>query len=339
MKVSSILHFFSFCVLAGCIFLFNFPKASPVSKDKVVICGVCKDVATALPSSIESIERIGALFSDYRVFIYENNSSDDTPGQLKIWAQKNERVIAICEKLKHEELLEATQSRTWDKKPFRTELIARARNIVLEKALQKEFDDYKYVIMIDMDFSKKWGIKGISNSLNQNVEWDAICANGVINGNLYDRYAFRSYDLPLGPELLGDLWWTEQKAHPIHMMQKKSPLMPVYSAFGGLAIYKRSSIKGCRYSGTVTPELEVLTKQLIQEGKNRSNAQVLQYLNLDTSSLEITSLNNDSQAIRWLINSGGFHAPVCCEHVTFHAMMINNGHSKIFINPEMIRKY
>jgi hypothetical protein len=36
-----------------------------------------------MPFSIKNIETLGSFFDDYKVFIYENNSSDGTPDILK----------------------------------------------------------------------------------------------------------------------------------------------------------------------------------------------------------------------------------------------------------------
>ena len=69
----------------------GFPAVYPraVISEKVLICGVCKNVSeTRLPFSIKIVEQIGALFEDYRVIIYENNSTDYTPTRLYKWEKE-----------------------------------------------------------------------------------------------------------------------------------------------------------------------------------------------------------------------------------------------------------
>ena len=60
-------------------------KAGPLINEKVLICGVCRDVANQLPSTIKIIEGLGAKFRSYRVIVYENNSTDATKDILKNW--------------------------------------------------------------------------------------------------------------------------------------------------------------------------------------------------------------------------------------------------------------
>src|SRR2546422_11402748 len=78
-------------------FLFSILSAyvyGGVIQEKVLICGVCRDIAEdGLLTSIEIVEKMGSLFDDYRVIIYENNSSDDTPYILNQWAERNTKVV------------------------------------------------------------------------------------------------------------------------------------------------------------------------------------------------------------------------------------------------------
>jgi glycosyltransferase involved in cell wall biosynthesis len=286
--------------------------------EKVAISGVCKNVAKALPQTIFSMERLGAHFDDYRIVIYENNSSDGTQEILAAWAKKNPKVTIISETLSVGELLQEGRAQTWNGLPYRTEVIARARNTVLKKIYSSEFDEFRFVVMADMDFPKKWRLKPILDSFSISSDWDAISANGVDRkGRYYDRFALRSSKFPLGPEVLGDIWWREVQKAYMHF-GKKQGLIPVASAFGGLTIYKRDSILGCYYSGTVTPSLASVAEREIQNNPE---------------------LEKWGPRVKFVLNSGAVQTPVCCEHVTFHAEMILRGHDKIFINPQMTMQY
>ena len=70
-----------------------------MASSRVVICGLARNVGELLPLTIARIERLGNLFADYRVLLYENDSSDDTPEQLAQWAASSERVVIISETL------------------------------------------------------------------------------------------------------------------------------------------------------------------------------------------------------------------------------------------------
>ena len=53
------------------------------------ICACAKNVAEHLPLSISKIEMISSVFKEVKIFIFENDSTDDTLSILKDWAKKN----------------------------------------------------------------------------------------------------------------------------------------------------------------------------------------------------------------------------------------------------------
>ena len=139
-------------------------------------------------------------------------------------------------------------------------------------------------------------------------------------------------------------------------LSQKDDWYPVYSAFGGCGIYKKSSVLGCRYSALVNEELEVIVKRIIDS--QDENPFVIEYL----ASLQDTDkpfllapqapglprfenpndgfvLFDDPEAVVWRMSTFFYQYPTVCEHVPFHAAMIAKGHDKIFINPRMIFRY
>ena len=86
-------------------------------------------------------------------------------------------------------------------------------------------------------------------------EWDAVTANGILGaGCYYDLFAFRNERFPFGAELMGDSIYEDLSFIPMYLAEKNDWL-PVYSAFGGLGIYKRASIIHFSYEGHVTNDL------------------------------------------------------------------------------------
>src|SRR5262245_7073703 len=69
-----------------------------IREARTVICGLARNVAALLPRTIARIERLGGLFADYRVLIYENDSTDPTPALLSRWANRNRRVTVISQR-------------------------------------------------------------------------------------------------------------------------------------------------------------------------------------------------------------------------------------------------
>jgi glycosyltransferase involved in cell wall biosynthesis len=291
--------------------------------EKVLLCGVCKNVSKSLDNTIRNLEELGSHFRDYEVIIYENNSVDDTPLKLTEWAQKNPHVVLMTETLPEAQV-----------KVCRTQRIANARNKVLEVARQEKYQDYTYLIMIDLDFPYPWPIKEIVNSLNAPFEWDCIAANGIYPDGMYrDSLAFRSIVHPFGPELLGEEFWTRRRENKFRL---GNTWLQVYSAFCGLAIYKTKTITQFSYSGVVTDDLKEFYKRVVSELPS-DNHHLLTYLrdnNLDNSDIPILFKKN---TIRWQQKDDDSIA--CCEHVTLHASMTVRGYDKFYINPEIVMRY
>ena len=62
------------------------------------ICACAKNVAEHLPLSISKIEMISSVFKEVKIFMFENDSTDDTLSILKDWAKKNQSVKIISER-------------------------------------------------------------------------------------------------------------------------------------------------------------------------------------------------------------------------------------------------
>lgn len=320
---------FYILVLAGIIF--SAFASTGIKQENVLICGVGKNIEPFLPNMMQKIEALGDNFNDYRVIIYENNSEDKTAGALKKWARKNDKVIIISETVSADELSKRTRAHAKrDHAPCRMELIAYARNQVLQKALSPEFEDFKLLIMTDLDFAQGWQVKDVINSCLIETPWDCITANGVdYRGVYYDRYAYRDEQFIFGPELIGEDFWDELYRTPLRLVPG-SGLKKVYSAFGGLAIYKKEALKGCRYSGYVTEDLKALMENLVSNMSKKHKQYVLYKKIIDQDGAELPIIFQPNC---------GYDSPVVCEHSTLHATMFLNGHNNIFINPDLICRY
>ena len=64
---------------------------------RVVIAGLARNIAAILPKTVARVERLGSCFRDYRVVVYENDSSDGTLAQLQQWQSRNPRVALLSE--------------------------------------------------------------------------------------------------------------------------------------------------------------------------------------------------------------------------------------------------
>jgi hypothetical protein len=293
-------------------------------ESKVIIAGIAKDTAFAVENTIKNIEKLGSHFKEYAVIIYENNSGDATPILYKEWALRN-----LCVDFTSEILSEVQSGGA------RTEKIARARNKVLDRARTDKYSDFDYFIFADLDFTCPWPIQAILDTIAAPYEWDCVSANGVrFSGAYWDRLAYRGMDYPLGPELLLNEFWDPLFANDDSWFVLNSPeWKPVYSAFGGLAIYKMKSIIPFTYSGVVTEDLELYYKRIISN-LSFDNQQLKRYLNLNDIQQEVSSTE-----IPIVFRTVWYDYVVCCEHVTLHASMALNGFGKFYINPHLYLTY
>lgn len=332
------------------LFIFFISFNYSIIEEKVIVFGVCKDVESKISFSLFIAEKIGRLFKDYRVIVYENNSSDKTPQILAEKARENSKMIVFSERLSKNEIEEISINK-YNRGLFKPEFIARCRNKILDIIEGAEYSDFKYVICMDLDFSLEPSYEAIKEVIYSNRSWDAVFANGVDSQGLYwDKYALRDCNIPFGPEILGDKWWKIEGT----FLQYEGDWIPVYSAFGGLGIYKRESILGCRYSGIVTSDLETLYKNIIKS--NPENKYVKDYIkSIDIKKIVYIDKPNKSNAysnpslgicisnsndkIIWRMNTKTYVYPGVCEHVPFHASMILKGHGNFFINPRLFIYY
>ncbi len=98
--------------------------------------------------------------------------------------------------------------------------------------------------MLDMDV---WDcpVEGVANSFGQHAQWDMVAANGMFGRTTYyDGLAYR--DAQLRDTLHSD---AQRGAAQRALPELQTELVPVHSAFGALAIYRRRCLLRCDYTG------------------------------------------------------------------------------------------
>lgn len=208
-----------------------------MAKHKIIITGITRDNAVDLPIMIKHIEYVGEFFGDYRVILIENDSTDGTKAIIDNWQNANKKVKVISQDYRN------------TKRPS-IKFLADVRNKYLE-AIEKDikYENFDIMMVVDMDMSYGFDVRGIMHSFSQINRWDSVCSNGISNqkGEMYDMFAFRNEEFPWKPIDNPEKYWSEvvprgQKVYDISL-----DLIPVYSCFGGLGIYKIDFTKSCRY--------------------------------------------------------------------------------------------
>jgi hypothetical protein len=238
---------------------------------------------------------------------------------------KNIKIISEnvkdCNKKENNKIWADTEI-TGSNHPCRIEHICNARNKLLEEINKSEYDEYTYVIVIDLD-SNGWDIAGILDSFKRKSEWDAIFGNSP---NYYDYYALRMNSFPFGPEITGDSFWNLP-----NYTFNRNDLISVYSAFNGIGIYKKHIFTKYKYDFIVNDDIKTFYRNYISNN----------YISDDIMNIITKKCNkfpygykDEMDTIFWKSNSG-YDNTVVCEHVSLNVALFNDGY-KLFINPKML---
>lgn len=234
----------------------NIPKL-PVH---MIWVGIVRDIDVLLKRNLEHIMALSEeCFTSYHVYLYENDSTDNTRLILEEYAQRYPEVLTVrCDTL-HEELAVSHGAHSLT----RFEKMAQFRNVYVQYLRTLSTSDTDCVAVMDWDH-----ITGISRDslmvIGEITEpWDMLGANSV----QYVQYRFARlsflwrhhltyYDVLSYRDV--NNCRVENHSGPVHkgavvpkptFDMEDDSLVPVTAAFGGLAIYKKEVFDHCQYSG------------------------------------------------------------------------------------------
>jgi hypothetical protein len=294
----------------------------------VIICGIVRNAGHLVANNINLALQTGEHFDKYKIIVYENNSTDNTKLELNKFS-RNTNVKIISEDIididkRENNKIWAYTEVTGSNHPCRIELISNARNKLLQEIRNEEYNEYTHIIMIDFD-SHGWEIDGIIDSFQRTENWDALFAS---SRQYYDFYALRSHHLLFGPEMIGQLFWSSFPT--VNFKSKK--LVPVYSAFNGIGIYKKELLMKFDYHSIIDENVKKVYRSILRNIQNPDPG----LLNIIYSPCKKfpNHKKDEKSDIIWKANSG-YDSPVVCEHVCLNFALVLNGY-KLFINPQMI---
>ena len=218
-----------------------------ISEKTIIICGILRNAEKGLHRNIPVVDDFCRHFRDFRIVIYENDSTDNTKEILKAWSETNpEKIHVILENtVKKESVFSAKSVR---KDPFiRTQKLGECRNRYLAH-IEEQGWNADYLMVIDLDVAHI-DVKAILTSFNSDVEWDAVAAFGYslspkFKKRYHDTFALTEYGDENNPQ-------THEKvvglADKYGKLKPKDDWVRVYAAFCGIAIYKFEALKGFRY--------------------------------------------------------------------------------------------
>jgi glycosyltransferase involved in cell wall biosynthesis len=221
-------------------------------RGKAVIAGCARNCATHLPAVLDNIGRAARLFTDVAVILVENDSTDETPRILKEFRYRGKPAEIL-----HAPGLAAAL-------PRRTERLAHARNLYLDRISHSGLSGYDYLLVADLDDvnAEPWDEAALQRAvdfLESNPDHAGAFANQP--ALYYDMWALRH------PELCpGDIWeqvlgcalndgisdaaaFQATFARRMFRIPEHASAVEVDSAFGGLGIYRLPMARGRRYAG------------------------------------------------------------------------------------------
>ncbi len=204
-----------------------------------LVVGTVRNCEKKIFETVKAIDKGLSFAKRIEYFFVESDSDDQTLKSLnKLLKQKSNFQFESFGKLRND-------------LPLRTERLAICRNRCLEYLRSKQNSWVEYFIVVDAD--------GICSQLSSNVMkdiiskdyWSVITAN--VRGHYYDIYALRhktwcpdDFYVAIKNDLKKGLSY--QKSYLKNVTSKRihikrsAKIIEVDSAFGGLAIYKKSSI-------------------------------------------------------------------------------------------------
>jgi hypothetical protein len=249
-----------------------------LSKSKIIICSIVRDCDKNLINNIKVINELCDLAREYIIIIFENDSKDNTKSVLKRWAEERPNIFVKVTDFDVGKTIPDLKNTSVN--PFyskiRIENMANYRNQYMDY-LDRFNITGDFLIVVDLDVVSI-DLEGVVDSFGQTIDWDAISSNGI---SLSPRLSKRYHDTYALVELgCQDIPQTEKtiiaNQYRFSFLRKGQPLYKVFSAYGGLIIYKYHTVKGLKYTVLYNddPQVEVrsehfgLHSQMQERGSN-----------------------------------------------------------------------
>lgn len=267
------------------------------SESTIIVCSIVRNAEKGLLRNIPVMSDFLKNFKDYRVFVYENDSIDQTKNLLEKWHSSDSKHVFISlNNTDPTNTIPSAQS-VPGINPFfshkRIDKMAHIRNQYMEYIDNNGWVG-DYLLVVDLDVARL-DCDCILSSFSKDLEWDAVTAFGYSTSPRFRRRYHDTYALTIWGDQQNPQ--TESKikdyADLYGNLKPSDEWIRVASAFGGLAIYRFEAVKGLRYSFPALenndPRVEVrcehfsLYKQMIERGFDRfyiNPAMVLKYQDL-----------------------------------------------------------
>lgn len=234
-----------------------------IRDSSIIICSIVRNAERGLKKNIPQINTLCGCFRDYRVFVYENDSKDDTKLLLDNWQRNDPSRVFVSLNTTHATRTIPSPSEVGDINPFysrrRIEKMANLRNSYMD-FIDVEGWKADYLMVVDLDVA--WiRVDNILSSFEKD-NWDAVTAYGYslspkLKWRYHDSYALTELGDENNPQTE---YKTKMLSEKYASMQQNNDWVRVFSAFGGLAIYRFECVKGLRYKAMDNDDKRVEVK-------------------------------------------------------------------------------
>ena len=247
---------------------------------KCCICGTVKNCGPFLEKVFKNIETICNIFTDFRIIMSYDISSDNSLQILQNYKQiyTNKFILHIG---------------TEPLSEYRVYNIAKARNNCLN-IIRSQFSDYDYFIMIDCDnvCASPIKLEYLLYYLTTNTNWDALTFN---KKPYYDLWALSKY--PYTFSCMHFKYGQQSISNFIEKIMEDAPpkiLIPCLSAFNGFSIYRTNKFINGFYD--FKPRIDLLPQHLLEANEKICGPVFLQgkagLIDCEHRSFHLMAINN-----------------------------------------------
>lgn len=224
-------------------------RGREVAKNRrVAFVAICRNAMPFLPRTLDLVARTGAMFSEWKAFVFENDSQDGTKDCLHEIAKHDGRFTVVTTNNGRPHLNYITT-------PARTVPLAEYRN-VCRLWCAENCPDYDYAVVFDTDPWGGWSIDGIANTIGHLDDRQYANASGM------GAYSWAVWGQPVWPQptechydafACRWTWWKERKNMLwFHLWHPPvgSPPVKMNSCFGQLGVYRMGDFVGGVYDGS-----------------------------------------------------------------------------------------
>lgn len=223
------------------------------ARSRVAIVAIARNAMPEVGNTLELIDELAAKFAAASFYCFENDSADETPQVLDSFASSRPWVTVEHESLHRPDF------RGFE--PDRTVALAEYRNRC-RLWVEHHATDANYVVVLDTDPHGGFSVNGVLNSIGWLCDYSGrvsrqheigcmasyslfakLNADGKLEIAHYDAYAARLSWWEDRREKAGQAWF-----HALLPPVGGDPI-PMYSAFGGLAVYTGAAYRHCLYGG------------------------------------------------------------------------------------------